>query len=120
VLPIELSSRHQRIYQTRLQRERQKILRLIDDLDANRFTILTSLTTLRQDAELAAKYEAKVVSDLEAGGMKVHRMAGVFKDPGTMRPEMNFMNTEKGTGADGKRFIVALGGEDRSEATMEG
>jgi SNF2 family DNA or RNA helicase len=48
VLPIELSSRHQRIYQTRLQRERQKILRLIDDLDANRFTILTSLTTLRQ------------------------------------------------------------------------
>jgi superfamily II DNA or RNA helicase len=48
VLPIELGSRHQRIYQTRLQRERQKILRLIDDLDANRFTILTSLTTLRQ------------------------------------------------------------------------
>jgi SNF2 family DNA or RNA helicase len=48
VLPIELSSRHQRIYQTRLQRERQKILKLIDDLDANRFTILTSLTTLRQ------------------------------------------------------------------------
>jgi SNF2 family DNA or RNA helicase len=48
VLPIELSSRHQRIYQTRLQRERQKVLRLIDDLDANRFTILKSLTTLRQ------------------------------------------------------------------------
>jgi hypothetical protein len=74
-----------------------------------------SLTTLRQDAELAAKYEAKVVSDLEAGGMKVHRMAGVFKDPGTMRPEMNFMNTEKGTGTDGKRFIVALGGEARAQ-----
>ena len=48
VLPIELGSRHQRIYQTRLQRERQKVLKLIDDMDANRFTILTSLTTLRQ------------------------------------------------------------------------
>jgi superfamily II DNA or RNA helicase len=48
VLPIELSSRHQRIYQTRLQRERQKVLRLIEDIDANRFTILRSLTTLRQ------------------------------------------------------------------------
>jgi SNF2 family DNA or RNA helicase len=48
VLPIELGSRHHRIYQTRLQRERQKVLRLIDDMDANRFTILTSLTTLRQ------------------------------------------------------------------------
>jgi SNF2 family DNA or RNA helicase len=48
VLSIELSSRHQRLYSARLQRERQKVLRLIDDLDANRFTILKSLTTLRQ------------------------------------------------------------------------
>jgi superfamily II DNA or RNA helicase len=48
VLEVELHSRHRRLYQTYLQRERQKVLRLIDDVDANRFTILSSLTRLRQ------------------------------------------------------------------------
>src|SRR5690606_11471924 len=37
-----------RIYQTHLQRERQKILGLLDDPDQHRFTILRSLTLLRQ------------------------------------------------------------------------
>jgi SNF2 family DNA or RNA helicase len=45
---VELHSRHRRLYQTYLQRERQKVLRLIDDVNANRFTILSSLTRLRQ------------------------------------------------------------------------
>ena len=48
VLEVELHPRHRRVYQTHLQRERQKILGLIDDMDANRFTILRSLTLLRQ------------------------------------------------------------------------
>jgi superfamily II DNA or RNA helicase len=48
VLSVVLQPRHQRIYQTHLQRERQKVLGLIDDLDTNRFTILRSLTLLRQ------------------------------------------------------------------------
>jgi superfamily II DNA or RNA helicase len=48
LLEVELHPRHRRIYQTHLQRERQKILRLIGDMDANRFTILRSLTLLRQ------------------------------------------------------------------------
>jgi len=48
VLEIELHPRHQKLYQTHLQRERQKVLGLIDDIDANRFTILRSLTLLRQ------------------------------------------------------------------------
>jgi superfamily II DNA or RNA helicase len=48
VLQVELHPRHRKLYQTQLQRERQKVLRLIDDLDANRFTILRSLTLLRQ------------------------------------------------------------------------
>jgi superfamily II DNA or RNA helicase len=48
VLEVELHPRHRKLYQTHLQRERQKVLRLIDDLDANRFTILRSLTLLRQ------------------------------------------------------------------------
>ena len=40
--------RHRRIYQRHLQRERQKVLGLLDDVDRNRFTILRSLTLLRQ------------------------------------------------------------------------
>ncbi len=48
VLEVELHPRHRKLYQTHLQRERQKVLSLIDDLDTNRFTILRSLTLLRQ------------------------------------------------------------------------
>jgi superfamily II DNA or RNA helicase len=48
VLEVELHPRHRRIYETHLQRERQKILGLIRDMNANRFTILRSLTLLRQ------------------------------------------------------------------------
>ncbi len=48
VLEIDLHPRHRKIYQTHLQRERQKVLGLIDDVSANRFTILRSLTLLRQ------------------------------------------------------------------------
>jgi hypothetical protein len=48
VLEVELHPRHRKLYQTYLQRERQKVLGLIDDVNANRFTILTSLTRLRQ------------------------------------------------------------------------
>ncbi len=48
VLSVELTPRHRKIYETHLQRERQKILGLIDDVDTNRFTILRSLTLLRQ------------------------------------------------------------------------
>lgn len=48
VLSVELAPRHRKIYETHLQRERQKILGLIDDMHKNRFTILRSLTLLRQ------------------------------------------------------------------------
>ena len=48
LLEVALSPQHRRIYQTHLQRERQKILGLLDDPDQHRFTILRSLTLLRQ------------------------------------------------------------------------
>ena len=47
-LDLDLHPRHRKLYDTRLQRERQKILGLIDDFDRNRFTILHSITLLRQ------------------------------------------------------------------------
>ncbi|SDY38306.1 Superfamily II DNA or RNA helicase, SNF2 family [Modestobacter sp. DSM 44400] len=48
VLEVVLNPRHQKIYQTHLQRERTKVLGLVDDLNKNRFTIFRSLTLLRQ------------------------------------------------------------------------
>jgi superfamily II DNA or RNA helicase len=47
-LEVELHPRHRKLYDTRLQRERQKILGLIDDFNRHRFTILRSITLLRQ------------------------------------------------------------------------
>ncbi|GAA2514710.1 DEAD/DEAH box helicase [Pilimelia columellifera] len=48
VLELELHPRHQKIYQKYLQRERQKVLGLLGDLEQNRFEIFRSLTMLRQ------------------------------------------------------------------------
>jgi SNF2 family DNA or RNA helicase len=48
VLEVDLHPQHRKLYQTHLQRERQKVLGLIDDINTNRFTILRSLTLLRQ------------------------------------------------------------------------
>ncbi|NRH35030.1 MULTISPECIES: DEAD/DEAH box helicase [Rhodococcus] len=82
ILEIELHPSHRAIYDTHLQRERQKILGLLDDVDKNRFTILQSLTVLRQlslDVSLvdeesgpvpSAKVDALVeqLDDVIAGG----------------------------------------------------
>jgi superfamily II DNA or RNA helicase len=48
VLEVDLDPRHRVIYQRHLQRERQKLLGLIHDMDGNRFLILKSLTLLRR------------------------------------------------------------------------
>ena len=48
VLEVDLHPQHRKVYQMRLQRERQKILGLISDMNSNRFTIFRSLTLLRQ------------------------------------------------------------------------
>jgi len=50
VLELELHPKHRRRYQAHLQRERQKILGLLGDMDGNRFEIFRSLTLLRQAA----------------------------------------------------------------------
>jgi SNF2 family DNA or RNA helicase len=48
VLEVDLHPQHRKVYQTRLQRERHKVLGLIDDVNSNRFAIFRSLTLLRQ------------------------------------------------------------------------
>ncbi len=82
VLEVELHPRHRTLYLTHLQRERQKVLGLLDDVSRNRFTILRSLTMLRQlslhaglvddsHADVpSAKIEALLeqISDVAGGG----------------------------------------------------
>ena len=48
VLEVVLDPRHRKVYDTHLNRERRKVLGLLEDLQGNRFTILRSLTMLRQ------------------------------------------------------------------------
>ncbi|MDL9979773.1 DEAD/DEAH box helicase [Microbacterium candidum] len=47
LLRIELEPAHRAIYDATLQRERQKVLGLLEDLDRNRFIVFRSLTLLR-------------------------------------------------------------------------
>jgi superfamily II DNA or RNA helicase len=48
VLSVDLHPRHRAVYDRHLQRERQRLLGLIDDVDGNRMAILRALTALRQ------------------------------------------------------------------------
>ncbi|MET0495033.1 MAG: DEAD/DEAH box helicase [Actinoplanes sp.] len=48
IIELDLNPKHRKIYQTYLQRERQKVLGLLGDLQKNRFEIFRSLTLLRQ------------------------------------------------------------------------
>jgi superfamily II DNA or RNA helicase len=48
VLEVVLEPRHEKLYQTHLQRERTKVLGLVEDMSKNRMTIFRSLTLLRQ------------------------------------------------------------------------
>jgi len=72
-IAVTLSPRHRRIYDTHLQRERQKLLGLLEDADRNRIAIFRSLTLLRQlsldpglvDAAHAGIGSAKVDTFLE-------------------------------------------------------
>jgi superfamily II DNA or RNA helicase len=50
VVELPLNPKHRRVYETHLQRERQKVLGLLGNLEKNRFEIFRSLTLLRQAA----------------------------------------------------------------------
>ena len=80
VLEVELDPRHRKIYQTHLQRERQKILGLLDDVNHNRFTILRSLTLLRQlslhAALVDAEYEGVPSAKIDALLEQIEDVAG--------------------------------------------
>ena len=48
MLTVDLGAKHRKIYDTRLARERQKVLGLLGEWEKNRFQIFRSLTLLRQ------------------------------------------------------------------------
>ncbi|QAY69806.1 DEAD/DEAH box helicase [Xylanimonas protaetiae] len=50
VLAVDLAPGHRRAYDARLQRERTRVLGMLDDVDGNRLAIFKSLTTLRRMA----------------------------------------------------------------------
>lgn len=62
VLAVDLHPRHRAVYDRHLQRERQRLLGLIDDVDGNRMAILRALTALRQMA-----LDPSLVDDQYAG-----------------------------------------------------
>ena len=62
VLQVELAPRHRTLYDTVLQKERQKLLGLIEDLDRNRFIVFRSLTLLRM-----LSLDASLVDEAYAG-----------------------------------------------------
>ncbi|SMY02149.1 DEAD/DEAH box helicase [Brevibacterium antiquum] len=70
ILRVELSTKHRDLYNTVLQKERKKLLGLINDMDRNRFAIFRSLTLLRMLAIdpylIDEKYEAIGSSKLSA------------------------------------------------------
>jgi SNF2 family DNA or RNA helicase len=81
VLTVTLNPQHQRVYQTHLQRERQRVLGMLDDVQGNRIAILRSLTVLRQlslDVSLVDGATAQKVrsSKIDALVEQLHELAG--------------------------------------------
>ncbi|WP_203136788.1 DEAD/DEAH box helicase [Microbacterium sp. JZ31] len=75
LLEIELHPAHQRAYAMRLQRERQKVLGLLDDVDTNRMEILRSLTTLRLLA-----LDPELVGDGTAPSAKLEKLGELLDE----------------------------------------
>lgn len=67
-LTIDLSAKHRKIYDTRLARERQKVLGLLGAWEKNRFQIFRSLTLLRQ---LSLHPGLVDRSDINSGSAKI-------------------------------------------------
>jgi superfamily II DNA or RNA helicase len=77
ILEVDLHPQHRKAYQTRLQRERQKVLGLIGDMDSNRFAIFRSLTVLRQ-----LSLHAGLVDEAHAGlaSAKIDALLGQLQE----------------------------------------
>ncbi len=80
VMRVTLNPQQQRIYQTHLQRERQRVLGMLDDVNRNRIAIFRSLTVLRQlslDVGLVDKALAGTVASSKVDALveQLHELA---------------------------------------------
>lgn len=72
---------------------------------------------LREEADKRAAYEKLTQRDLEAAGMKVHNLPGVFVDPDYPATDTsNFFNARHGVNESGERFSIFMGGKPEEEA----
>lgn len=74
VLTVELGPKHRRLYDATLQRERQKLLGLVDDLDRQRFIVYRSLTLLRMLA-----LDAALIDDARYAGYPSAKLDALFE-----------------------------------------
>lgn len=73
-------------------------------------------TKLREWGEKMTAYEDLTAKDLEAAGMKVHRVAGAF--PSLLREDRdaaNFFNARHGTNDQGERYSILMGSTPKAE-----
>ena len=72
---------------------------------------------LREEADKRAQYEVLTTRDLEAAGMKVHHLPGVFVNPDYPSSDTsNFFNARHGVNEQGERFSIFMGGKPEEEA----
>lgn len=75
IMPVDLSASHREVYETYLQRERQRVMGLLDDMPRNRMAIFQSLTLLRQlalDPSLVDSNYEPVVDGSKLGDFTQH------------------------------------------------
>ncbi|AMM20607.1 hypothetical protein AX769_11240 [Frondihabitans sp. PAMC 28766] len=71
LLRVDLAPAHRKLYELFLQRERQKLLGLVDDLDKNRFIVFRSLTLLRMLALDASLVDPDAYADMPSSKLDV-------------------------------------------------
>ncbi|MBS2036956.1 hypothetical protein JST97_18340 [bacterium] len=84
--------------------------------DAQKARVEEQKTKLREWGEKMTAYEDLTAKDLEAAGMKVHRVAGAFP---SLRHEdrdaANFFNARHGTNDQGERYSILMGSTPKAE-----
>lgn len=79
----------------------------------------TQITGILAEADRRAKYEDRTAAELEAAGLHVDRLPGVFVVPGSAGTDQaNLINGRHGVNEQGERFFIALGAEQRAETEV--
>ncbi len=101
-----------------LEAQLQKDLQLPDqDAEELRAEFADRSQGLREEAKKRAQYEEITTRDLEAAGMKVHHVPGVFVHPDEPSTDTsNFFNARHGVNEAGERFSIFMGGKPEEEA----